>query len=217
MKVQYIEKTKIAYFNGYKFVRDDKTNYYLSSGKIEGHRKRLHRYIWEYYNGEIPKGYDIHHKDHNKDNNELENLELLTSSEHKKRHAKETTEELKERYRKNLEEKARPKAIEWHKSEKSKKFHQKQYKRSLGLIKPQEYKCEICGTIYKAIPKKTNRFCSNKCKAKWRRESGIDNIERKCEVCGEPFVCNKYSKITKCYNCIPDRYKQRRKEFEDKM
>ena len=217
MKVQYMKKDKIAYFNGYKFIKDDKTNYYLSSGKIEGQRKRLHRYIWEYYNGNIPKGYDIHHKDHNKKNNNIDNLELLSFAEHKEKHIKEMSEELKERLRNNINTKARPKAIEWHKSEKSKKFHQEQYKKSLGLIQPQEYKCEVCGTIYNAIPKKINRFCSNKCKSRWRRNSGIDNEERKCEICGMPFLCNKYSKMTKCYNCTPKRYKQQRKKIEDKM
>ena len=58
--------SKYQYFNGLKFTRDDKTGYYLNS-TIE---KRMHRYVWEFYNGPIPKGYDIHHKDEDKANNE---------------------------------------------------------------------------------------------------------------------------------------------------
>jgi hypothetical protein len=42
---------------------------------------RLHRWIWETFRGEIPKGYEIHHKDHNKLNNSLDNLELVTHRE----------------------------------------------------------------------------------------------------------------------------------------
>lgn len=209
MKIQYIEKTKFAYFNGYKFVKDDKTGYYLGTSKIDGKRKRLHRYIWEYYKGEIPKGYDVHHKDHNKNNNEIGNLELLSSSEHKKKHGKELTEEQKKKLRNNLNLKARPKAIEWHKSEKAKEFHKEQYKRSLGKIKPIKYICEYCGKEYETLPG-NNRFCSNACKTAWRRKSGVDDIERICISCNKPFICNKYSKITKCIDCTPERYKKSR-------
>lgn len=42
------------------------------------------------------------------------------------------------------------------------------------------------------------RFCSNNCKAKWRREQGIDDETRKCEYCDEEFKVNKYSKKRFC-------------------
>ena len=64
--ISYKSNGKFAYFNGLKFTRDDKTGYYLNSTI----RKRLHRCVWEYYNGEIPKGYHIHHKDNDKSNND---------------------------------------------------------------------------------------------------------------------------------------------------
>jgi predicted RNA-binding Zn-ribbon protein involved in translation (DUF1610 family) len=38
-------------------------------------------------NWEIPKGYDVHHKDHNKLNDDLENLEIIEHKEHCKDHA----------------------------------------------------------------------------------------------------------------------------------
>jgi hypothetical protein len=215
MKIQYIEKTKIAYFNGYRFTKDDKTGYYLSSSKIEGHRKRLHRYIWEYYNGKIPKGYNIHHKDHNKDNNELDNLELLSASEHKKIHAKELTEEQIQKFKNNLEKKARPKAIEWHKSQKGKEWHKKQYKISLGAMKKEKFICEYCGKEYETYKNGKNKFCSEKCMSAYRRKSGVDNIQRNCIVCNKPFTCNKYSKITKCIDCTPERYKAIRRKIEN--
>jgi hypothetical protein len=44
--------------------------------------KKYHRYIWELYNGKIPEGYVIHHKDRNKLNNSIDNLQLMTESEH---------------------------------------------------------------------------------------------------------------------------------------
>lgn len=207
MQVQYIEKTKYAYFNGHKFTKDDRTGYYLSSS-INGKRYRLHRYIWEYYNGEIPKGYHIHHKDHNKNNNELSNLELLTEKEHRKRHTEEMSDELKQRYKDNLDNKARPKAIEWHKSKEGREWHKKQYDVSLGMLKQKKFICEYCGKEYEALDKGKNRFCSNKCKSAFRRDSGIDDVERICIKCNKPFMTSKYGKTKYCYECRP---KQKRR------
>jgi hypothetical protein len=45
-----------------------------------------HRLVWENHNGKIPKGYFIHHKDGNKLNNDINNLEILTPMEHKRKH-----------------------------------------------------------------------------------------------------------------------------------
>lgn len=47
----------------------------------------LHRYIWQKYNGNIPSGYCVHHKDENKDNNDISNLELLQAAEHSRKHS----------------------------------------------------------------------------------------------------------------------------------
>lgn len=46
----------------------------------------LHRAVYSYYYGEIPDGYVIHHKDWNPYNNNIDNLQLLTRSAHKKIH-----------------------------------------------------------------------------------------------------------------------------------
>lgn len=52
--------------------------------------KTIHRMVWEYYNGNVPEGYVIHHKDENKLNNSIDNLQLLTRKEHKIFHMKDT-------------------------------------------------------------------------------------------------------------------------------
>lgn len=50
----------------------------------------LHRYVWEKYKGKVPKGYQVHHKDENKHNYDIENLELLKISDHHRKHALES-------------------------------------------------------------------------------------------------------------------------------
>ena len=47
----------------------------------------VHRYIWEKHNGAIPKGYEIHHKDKNRCNFDLNNLMLVETTRHHREHA----------------------------------------------------------------------------------------------------------------------------------
>lgn len=56
----------------------------------EGKRKAhyVHRIVWETFHGPIPEGYEINHIDHNKSNNSLGNLELVTHSENIKKAVK---------------------------------------------------------------------------------------------------------------------------------
>lgn len=54
---------------------------------VNGKLKLLHVYVWEQTNGPKPPKYDIHHIDHNKWNFSLENLQLVTRSEHERIHA----------------------------------------------------------------------------------------------------------------------------------
>lgn len=48
-----------------------------------GKSKLAHRVVWESFNGEIPKGMEIDHKNTVRDDNRLENLRLVTSKENK--------------------------------------------------------------------------------------------------------------------------------------
>ena len=203
-------ENEYAFIDGYKFKKDKKTGYYLS-GVINGKRYRLHRYIYIKYYGDIPKGCDIHHKDHNKDNNEIENLELLESQKHKQRHSKEITEKMRDYYRNNMNTNVRPKAIEWHKSKEGKEWHKKQYEISLGNYENRitTFICKNCGKEFISLPNGLNTFCSNNCKSAYRRKSGIDNINKICVKCGKEYIDNKYSKRKYCYECIPKKYRSR--------
>jgi len=45
-----------------------------------------HRVVWEDANGPIPPGHHVHHRNGNKLDNRLENLELLTHGDHIRLH-----------------------------------------------------------------------------------------------------------------------------------
>lgn len=76
--------------------RNEKGQFIYTNGKgrykrkiVNGKNKLFHRFVWEFYNGPIPKGYIIHHKNGNKLDNRLENLICISSKEHNLLHAKD--------------------------------------------------------------------------------------------------------------------------------
>lgn len=54
---------------------------------LNGKTKKVHVLVWEERYGNKPKGYDVHHKDFDKSNYDINNLELLTNSVHFRIHA----------------------------------------------------------------------------------------------------------------------------------
>lgn len=48
-----------------------------------------HRLVWQQHFGPIPAGHVIHHKNHNKSDNRIENLELMEHRAHTLLHAKD--------------------------------------------------------------------------------------------------------------------------------
>lgn len=193
--IQYFENNDVAIFDDLAFRRDRKTGYYLNAKT----HKRLHVYVWEHYNGEIPNGYHVHHKDFDKSNNEIDNLQLLSPKEHMKLHGKSWDKERYEKQIENLNENARPKALEWHGSETGRQWHKEHYEQMKDkLYERKTFICEQCGKEFESINHGVNRFCSGACKAAHRRKSGVDNETRKCEWCGREYVTNKYSKSKTC-------------------
>lgn len=193
--IRYIE------YDGIRFY-EDKKGYWIGQILDEAgnpHRIRLHVYVWEKFNGPVPEGYDIHHIDHDPSNNEIENLIALPESEHHRLHiAERDPAELS----KIMELYARPKAVEWHKSEQGHEWHKEQYQKTLAPYREEQITltCQWCGREYQTSPlvRDHSRFCSNKCKTAFRYHSGVDNVERVCAVCGKTFSVNKYSRTKTC-------------------
>ena len=193
---------KYQYFDGKKFTRDDSTGYYLCSTKDEtGARKRMHVYVWEHFNGPVPNGYHVHHLDENRGNNAIENLALLSEYDPLSLHGKENAVKNHERIIRNLDEKARPRASEWHGSEAGKQWHRIHYASMKNRLHiEQKFLCEYCGKEFKSM-KAGSRFCSPKCKSAWRRNSGIDDVTKVCQNCGGEYTANKYQKTKFCPIC----------------
>ena len=195
--IEYSADGKIAVYDGYRFRKDPNTGYYLCTRKTDaGRRERLHVYVWRKNCGQIPDGYHIHHKDENKDNNDLENLACIPGKIHSTFHSNERVANNYDAIIKNLNENVRPAARAWHRGGAGKEWHRTHNAEYLHITR--EFVCEYCGKKYVGVVNGKNRFCSNKCRSAYRRKIGADNETRICECCKKPFEVNKYEKTVVC-------------------
>jgi hypothetical protein len=188
------------------------TRFYKCGAYFQHKGKALYVEVWTAAHGPVPAGFEVHHKDHNPSNNDLENLELLEGSEHARLHALERG--LGELGRQHLE-KAGELAKEWHKSQEGREWHKNHYKKMADALHAREERtCEECGTVFMGLIGKPerNRFCSNKCKTRWRYKSGVDNEERNCRVCGKPFMINKYWTTMTCSRSCGRKLQEKNRE-----
>ncbi len=63
--------------------------------RAKEYKGRDHIAVWIRYKGKIPKGKLIHHKNGNKKDNRIENLECLTRKQHGKLHRKPNRKRIK--------------------------------------------------------------------------------------------------------------------------
>jgi len=69
-----------------KLKKCTKKGYLRYAKDIDGRLRFEHNIVWEKHHGKIPDRLQIHHKDLNKTNNNIDNLILVTSLEHKRLH-----------------------------------------------------------------------------------------------------------------------------------
>lgn len=180
-------------FNGEYFSLEKKSGYWQNTRT----RERMHRYVWKYYYGEIPKGFEIHHIDGDKSNNDITNLCMLTHKAHMLVHTQtRTPERLKEMQ--DSCDKIRPLASAWHGSKEGKEWHKEHYEKMKNkLYVERDFTCLNCGKHFTST-KVGSKFCCNACKSKYRRKMGLDNVTRLCAFCGKSFIVNKYDKTKYC-------------------
>ena len=205
------ETTDSIVFNGVKFRRYPMSSrlsdrmYFRADGRLRREGiSYLHHAVWEFYHGEIPDGYQVHHKDGNTLNNDIKNLVLLPAAEHLSYHARERYKDPKQRAKNAEHLKAmREQAKAWHASEEGRFWHSEHAKQCAQKQRERpkiKKRCMVCGEVYEISPAMAykSKFCSKKCYAKYRRDSGVDDETRRCIVCGKLYRCNKYSKIRTC-------------------
>lgn len=135
-----------------------KSGYWIRERIRKGQPRRrwlLHREVWEDHHGSIPPQCTIHHKDEDKSNWMLENLECLTRSAHTRLHR------LKDLQEGRLE-KFKEIGLWLTQSVKGRALRRAGYDR-WRREKPLEVgECEVCGKVMEIIIR-TKRFCSQAC------------------------------------------------------
>jgi len=160
MQVNVISNTKQE-FNGEMF--------YLCGAYFQRKGKRLHRAVWEYHNGSIPKGFDIHHIDGDRHNNSISNLCMMQGKEHQRKHMK--SPERVEQSRRDIK-KALKYASAWHGSVEGAAWHGAHAKEYWEKAPLREYVCTFCGKSFQTrhvYVEGANRFCHQNCRASFRR------------------------------------------------
>lgn len=172
-------------FNGLTF-RKGTSGHYTNTSSF------IHRHVWQYYCGDIPAGNVIHHKNFNKSDNSIENLQMLTITEHNRLHMALQLSDL--RYTRKC-----PKCgktfttghiIQIYCSEdcanKSRPLENKQ--------------CVICGKEFKARTDQNISTCSKKClhELKTRQDRELPRELRHCAVCGKEFLASIVKKQIYC-------------------
>lgn len=202
-----LERITSIKYNGRRYTQKSNGYYYNCST-----RKHLHQAIWIDNNGPIPEGYEIHHIDMDKENNDISNLACIPIAEHHRIHKAAMTDEQRQKLRDNLDRNARPKAAEWHKSDAGKEWHKEHIKHQYDTgAFTHKLICTQCGKEYIGTIAKLggNTFCSNNCRARHLRKKRSEDksISMVCAICGKEFQKSKWSKRQTCSNSCASKLK----------
>lgn len=185
-------------FEGVRFYTKP-TGYLVAAPKHSLYGERyLHRAVWVHHNGPIPDGGHVHHRDHNKQNNDPANLELLTAAEHMSHHNKDRMQRDPESVLRGIRAAIKA-APAWHRSEAGIEWHRQHGKNVFGNPAREQRICTWCGKQYEGTAGRSKKgFCSMSCQGAARVASGVDDVDKTCAYCGGTFRRNKYNKATTC-------------------
>lgn len=184
------------------------TGRYFQSGRKDSTERLLHRRVWSDANGSIPDGHHVHHIDGDWRNNAIDNLELVSSSEHASRHMLDrwSDEQDAKRMREALAI-AVDNAKAWHSSPEGLEWHSKNGKAAWDNREKSKCVCIVCGSDFESYFANKAKFCSKSCTQKHYYQTR--KTEANCAVCGSSFSFFKY-RVQLC--CSKKCAQQKRKD-----
>ena len=151
--------TETVVFNGVRYNRRPGRKYYKTN-RWDKERKRyyaesLHQAVWKFHRGPIPQGHDVHHIDGDYNRNVIDNLELLTRSEHARRHRT---------------------FAKYSQSAKGRAEQSKRIKKLWAAVEFRSCVCTACGGEFQTRWLRNPKYCSQRCCAREgyrRRHPGV--------------------------------------------
>lgn len=140
--------------------RKDDGHFYGCGGKT------LHREVWKSFWGKIPAGFVIHHVDENKNNNNIENLQLVSRAEHARIHNSDICRFPKRKFICQMCGKEYEATDNGKNKFCSQSCTQKNYAQSHPITKT----CPYCGKEFSTRHKKT-KYCSSTCASRAYRQN----------------------------------------------
>jgi hypothetical protein len=200
---------KIIKYNGKEYKLRKDQPYYCNGWNY------LHRQVYIDNYGPIPEGYDVHHIDHDTENNDASNLAVIHHKKHRSYHAKKRVKENPEFFV-DWQKAGVKEAAKWHSSEEGIEWHKNHWNSYMKkLFVERKEVCDNCEKEYITNSSGTHdRFCSNKCKSDFRRKSGVDDEIRICPVCNESYTVNKYKKNITCGRSCANRKRKIDRDIE---
>ena len=171
-------------FNGQDYYLCGK--YFSSQKPTRRGSSRLHRVVWEYHNGPIPKGKCVHHLDGNRANNSIENLILMGLGEHNTWHMLNDAER-REKTRRRAYQKLdafQDASRAWRKTPEGKAWHKQHAKECAEAWKTAikiPLVCAFCGGRFVGYQRKPKECCCQSCWKNQRKfkKTGIRPTPRK--------------------------------------
>lgn len=155
-----MDKYKI--YEGQKFYLQSSGRYYQSGRKTDSERL-LHRRVWSDVNGPIPDRHEIHHINGDWTNNNIDNLECIDCSVHRREHMLERFADpaYREQNKSQLQSVQHLAAQGRDNPETRKKLSdaaKKSWERS-----PVAKSCEACDAEYETYFPSRSKYCSSAC------------------------------------------------------
>lgn len=136
--------------------------------------KYLHRAVWEYYHGEIPKNRVIDHINRDRSDNRIENLRLATF----KMNRQNIDPKANEKHRLRMIAYNSQEYGKWWMDEDKKKEHAKKLSLSWKNRPYIEKKCLLCGKSFK-VKHNVAQYCSKECRQENYFRKGVKLWQQK--------------------------------------
>jgi len=160
---------RFVIFKGHKYRLCLPGPYYRAENWGHG-ETTLQRAKWKHHRGEIPDGFDVHHKNGDKTDNRMSNLELFERAAHQRMH---TQQRLARGELSPPNALALQRAAEWHASSEGLAWHVENGKRVWETREWHACECQECGRAFNSPYPSRAKFCHLNCKmAALRRRRG---------------------------------------------